>query len=86
MEWSFRRSVRMGPLRVSVSRSGVGASVGVGGARVGVGPRGSYVSFSGGGFQYQRKLTKSALVPSHRKKLSAWRKCATHREFDARKP
>lgn len=59
MGWSFRKSIQMGPLRVNVSRSGVGASVGVRGARVGVGPRGTYVSFAGGGFRYRRKLTNT---------------------------
>lgn len=57
MGWSFRKSMKMGPLHVNVSRSGVSASVGVRGARVGVGPRGTYVSFGAGGFRYRRKLT-----------------------------
>ena len=59
MGWSFRKSIKMGPLRVNVSRSGIGASVGVRGARVAVGPRGTYVSFAGGGFSYRKKLNNS---------------------------
>ena len=35
MSWNFRRSIRFGPIRVNLSRSGVGYSVGVRGLRVG---------------------------------------------------
>jgi hypothetical protein len=34
--WSYRRSVTFGPLRVNLSRSGIGYSVGARGFRVGV--------------------------------------------------
>ena len=60
MGWSFRKSVKMGPLRVNFSKGGVGASIGVRGARVGVGPRGTYVSFGAGGFQYRAKVGGSS--------------------------
>lgn len=46
----------MGPLRLNFSGSGVGVSAGVRGARVSVGPRGTYVNFGLGGFQYRKKL------------------------------
>jgi len=35
MGWSFRRSVNLGPLRVNLSRKGVGYSVGAKGFRAG---------------------------------------------------
>ncbi len=47
MGWYFARSKKIGPLRLNFSKSGVGASVGVRGLRVGRGPRGGYVSGSG---------------------------------------
>src|SRR5882724_7146554 len=56
MSW-FHKSVKFGPLRVNVSSHGVGTSLGVRGARVGIGPRGTYVSFSAAGFGYRKKLT-----------------------------
>src|SRR5205814_2225927 len=56
---SFRKSFKMGPLRVNLSGAGVGVSAGVRGARVSVGPRGTYVTLSGGGFRYQKKLRAS---------------------------
>lgn len=49
----------MGPIRVNLSASGVGLSAGIRGARVGVGPRGTYISLSAAGFQYRRKLDDS---------------------------
>jgi hypothetical protein len=33
--WNFRRSVRLGPFRINLSKSGVGGSVGIPGVRVG---------------------------------------------------
>jgi Protein of unknown function (DUF4236) len=35
MGWNFRRSIRLGPFRFNLSKSGVGTSVGVPGFRVG---------------------------------------------------
>lgn len=39
----LRKSFRFGPVRLNLSKSGVGVSVGVKGLRVGTGPRGSYL-------------------------------------------
>jgi Protein of unknown function (DUF4236) len=43
----LRRTARMGPLRFSFSKSGVGMSVGFKGLRIGTGPRGNYVHVGG---------------------------------------
>jgi hypothetical protein len=40
MGWSFRKSVNLGPLRINLSKSGVGYSVGTRGFRVGQDARG----------------------------------------------
>src|SRR5512143_1017261 len=56
MGWSFRRSIKMGPLRLNLSTRGVGISAGVRGARVAVGPRGTYVTLGRGGFQYRQRI------------------------------
>jgi Protein of unknown function (DUF4236) len=39
----IRKSVRAGPFRFNLSKSGVGVSAGVPGFRIGTGPRGNYV-------------------------------------------
>jgi hypothetical protein len=54
----LRKSIGLGPMRVSVSTRGLGASIGVPGLRVGAGPRGAYVSLAGGTVRY-RSTTRS---------------------------
>lgn len=58
MGFRFRKSFKVGGVRINLSKSGVGASVGVKGFRVGVGPRGARVSASvpGTGLGYSQKL------------------------------
>ncbi len=56
MGLSFRKSVSFGPMRVNLSTSGIGYSVGVKGARLGVNKRGTYVSMGAGGIQYRKYL------------------------------
>lgn len=60
MGWSYRKSFGSGPFRVNFSKSGVSYSVGVKGARVNFGPKGTYVNLSSHGISYRRKITGSA--------------------------
>lgn len=54
----FRRSTRVGPFRLNFSRSGIGASVGVKGARLTMTPRGTtYVTVGSHGFYYRETLS-----------------------------
>ncbi|MDR0656335.1 MAG: DUF4236 domain-containing protein [Treponema sp.] len=53
---SFRKSFKAGPIRVNLSKSGIGMSAGVKGARIGVGPRGTYVSGGKGGARFYKTL------------------------------
>jgi hypothetical protein len=46
-------SIKAGPLRLNLSRSGIGVSAGIPGLRIGTGPRGSYVRMSAGGVSCQ---------------------------------
>jgi hypothetical protein len=57
MGWYFRKSLRAGPVRVNVSKSGIGVSAGVPGAPVGVGPRGPYVAGGLGGLYFMKALS-----------------------------
>ena len=54
MGWYLRKSLGFGPFRLNLSKSGLGYSFGVKGARIGVGPRGHYVRLGRGGLYYQR--------------------------------
>jgi len=56
MAFYIRKSLRFGPLRFNLSKSGVGVSAGVKGFRVGTGPRGNYVHMGRGGLYYRASL------------------------------
>jgi hypothetical protein len=54
MAWYLRKAVRFGPLRVNLSKRGLGASAGVTGARIGVDAGGRpYVHGGRGGLYYR---------------------------------
>lgn len=58
MGFFFRRSTSIGPFRLNFSRSGIGASVGVRGARLTMTPRGTtYVTVGSHGFYYREALS-----------------------------
>jgi Protein of unknown function (DUF4236) len=63
MGWHIRKSLGLDPLRLNLSRSGLGASFGVKGARIGVGPRGSYVHVGRGGLYYRQNLVPHPARP-----------------------
>jgi len=56
MGFYIRKSVRVGPFRFNLSKSGIGVSAGVKGFRVGSGPRGNYVHAGRGGLYYRETL------------------------------
>ncbi len=61
----IRKGFNFGPLRLNLSRSGLGASVGVKGARIGVGPKGTYLHLGRGGLYYRQTIAP----PSPREQL-----------------
>ncbi len=63
MGFYIRKGFNFGPLRLNLSRSGLGASIGIKGARLGVGPRGSYIHLGRGGFYYRQSLGSGAAQP-----------------------
>ena len=67
MGYFFRKSASFGPFRLNFSKSGIGASVGVRGARLTMTPRGTtYVTVGRHGFYYRETLStrgKQAVQP-----------------------
>jgi hypothetical protein len=63
MGFYLRKSVRVGPLRFNLSKSGIGVSAGIPGFRVGMGPRGNYVHAGRGGFYYRATLPSGRSSP-----------------------
>lgn len=71
MPFYIKKTVSAGPFRFNFSKSGVGASVGVKGLRIGTGPRGHYIHAGAGGLYYRatlrnagRRLSASSPPPS----------------------
>ncbi len=56
MGFYFRKSYSLGPFRVNLSKSGIGVSFGVKGARISHGPRGTFFSASNGPIYYRKKI------------------------------
>jgi len=57
MGFYIRKALKVGPLRFNLSKSGVGASAGVRGFRIGTGPCGNYVHIGRGGLYYRKSLS-----------------------------
>lgn len=53
-------SIRVGPLRFNLSKSGFGVSAGIKGFRAGTGPRGNYVHMGLGGIYYRATIPSSS--------------------------
>jgi len=60
MPFYIRKSLRLGPIRFNISKSGVGVSAGVKGLRVGAGPRGHYIQAGAGGIYYRNTFSSSS--------------------------
>lgn len=56
MGFSFRKSFKVGPVRLNLSKRGVGVSAGVKGLRVGVGPGGARLSAGRGPLRYTKQI------------------------------
>jgi hypothetical protein len=62
----IRKSLRVGPVRFNLSKSGIGMSAGIKGLRLGTGPRGNYVHMGRGGLYFRHSLASrnDAALPS----------------------
>ena len=57
MGFFIRKSTKVGPFRINLSKSGLGLSAGVTGARVSVGPNGTFVHLGRHGMYYRKKIS-----------------------------
>lgn len=58
MPFYFRKSKKFGPFRITASKSGISASVGVKGARITHSRRGTHYTIGGNGLYYRGKIAK----------------------------
>lgn len=71
MGFYLRKAFSFGPLRLNLSKSGVGASFGVKGARIGVSPSGrAYVHAGRGGFYFRQQIGSPSLSPQTKSQIS----------------
>src|SRR5262245_9125986 len=64
MGWYLRRSIKIGPFRINASKSGLGVSAGVKGARIRVSQRGTEVHGGRGGIYYRKRIGGPAPIGS----------------------
>ena len=69
MGFYLRKSIRVGPVRFNLSKSGVGVSAGVRGLRLGTGPRGNYVHMGAHGLYYRAALPATSAASSSAPKV-----------------
>lgn len=60
MGFYIRKSFGFGPIRFNLSKSGIGVSAGIKGARIGTGPRGAYVHAGRKGIYYRQSIGSHA--------------------------
>lgn len=60
MGFYFRKSFNAGPVRLNLSKSGIGVSAGVKGLRVGTGPHGTYIAGGREGFYFREHLSSTS--------------------------
>lgn len=70
MGWYLRKSFAFGPLRLNLSKSGIGASVGVTGLRVSTGPKGKQLNAGREGLYYRASLNSPRNPPEREPKLA----------------
>jgi hypothetical protein len=60
MAFYIRKSIKLGPIRLNLSKSGLGMSTGVKGARIGITPQGKkYLHLGRGGIYYRETLPEN---------------------------
>lgn len=57
MGFYLKKGFNIGPVRVNLSKSGLGISLGGKGLRLGSGPKGAYVHAGKGGLYYRKNLS-----------------------------
>lgn len=59
MGFYIRKSIKFGPVRLNISKSGIGISSGIPGARISTGPRGTYINMGRNGVYYRKKIDET---------------------------
>src|ERR1051326_6975526 len=77
MGFYIRKSVKFGPVRFNFSKSGIGISSGIPGARISTGPRGTYINMGRNGVYYRKKIDDSIPINRSASQQSYYEKNST---------
>lgn len=77
MSFYIRKSIKFGPIRFNISKSGIGISSGIPGARFSTGPRGTYINMGRNGVYYRKKIDESVPTTTPTQKQSRFEETAT---------
>ena len=77
MSFYIRKSVKFGPIRFNISKSGIGISSGIPGARISTGPRGTYINMGRNGVYYRKKIDESIPTNNSTQKQSRYEQTTT---------
>jgi hypothetical protein len=58
MGFTFRKTIKLGPININLSKKGVGVSIGTGTLRLSTGTRGTQVSAGAKGITYRKSISK----------------------------
>lgn len=64
MGFYIRKAFKIGPIRLNLSKSGVGVSAGVKGARYSIGPSGQQIHAGRYGLYYRKRIGKAPTLPT----------------------
>ena len=78
MGFYFRKSMNFGPVRFNFSKSGIGVSAGIKGARISTGPRGTYVHAGRNGFYYSQRISGQSSHGQYRTRSNQQAQWQTH--------
>lgn len=62
MGFYIKKGFNFGPVRINLSKSGLGVSVGAKGFRLGAGPKGNYIHAGREGLYYRKSIGKSFTI------------------------
>lgn len=71
MSWYLRKYIKVGPFRLNLSKSGIGISAGVKGARIGINSKGIYTHAGRYGLYHRKSISWSRLQSYSNSRLKA---------------
>ena len=62
MGFYFRKSIKLGPIRINFSKSGISFSFGVKGASINIGPKNTSLNLGKKGLYYKKSISNKKII------------------------